>query len=151
MPLKPIHYFTPDEVNALIPRLETHFQNFWGYRKNAQRILEEIRAKARSRKGGMDEEDLTPRETAFQQMRQSQAHFLLEQAKREIDELMELGCVVKDLEAGLLDFPHILESEEQEVYLCWKYAEKKVRYWHSIDQGYSSRKPLMRRVPHSHS
>jgi hypothetical protein len=80
-------------------------------------------------------------------MRRSQSHFLLEQAKKELDAVMETGCSVKDLEIGLVDFPHLLEFEEEEVFLCWKYGEKKVRFWHELDKGFSSRKPLLRRVP----
>ena len=144
MQKKPVHYFTADEVNALIPRLEEHFQNFWGFRDNAQRILSSIRAKARV---SVDPEELSPREAAEYQMKNSQAHFLLEQARKEIDAVIDLDCVVKDFDMGLTDFPHILESEEQEVYLCWKYGEKKVRFWHELDQGYTTRKPLAKRVP----
>ena len=144
MQKKPVHYFTADEVNALIPRLEEHFQNFWGFRDNAQRILSSIRAKARV---SVDPEELSPRDAAEYQMKNSQAHFLLEQARKEIDAVIDLDCVVKDFDMGLTDFPHILESEEQEVYLCWKYGEKKVRFWHELDQGYPSRKPLAKRVP----
>ena len=143
MAQKPVHYFTADEVNALIPRLEEHLQNFWGFRENAQRILEALRAKA---KAARDPEDMTSREAADYQMKNSQAHFLLEQARKEMDAVMELGCAVKDFEMGLLDFPHILESEDQEVFLCWKFGEKKVRFWHELDQGFPSRKPLMKKA-----
>ena len=143
MPDRPTHYFSPDEVNALIPRMEEHFQSFWSFRENAQRMMEELRL--RDSKAG---EDVSPKDAAYDQMRKSQAHFLLEQAKKELEAILEMGCSVKDLEVGLVDFPHMLESEEQEVYLCWKFGEKKVRFWHELDQGYASRKPLVRRVHH---
>ena len=142
------NYFTPDEVNALIPRLEEHFRNFWSFRENAQTILEEFRTGGKGPRAlaeGNEEED--PEQVALGQMRRSQAHFLLEQAKKELDVIMETGCSIKDLETGLVDFPHLLEFEEEEVYLCWKYGEKKVRFWHELDQGFTSRKPLPRRVP----
>ena len=139
------HTFTQDEVNALIPRLEEHFQNFWGFRENAQRIMEGLRAKARAAK---DPDEMTAKETADYQMKNSQAHFLLEQARKEIDAVIEMGCAVKDFEMGLVDFPHIQESDNQEVYLCWKFGEKRVRFWHDLDQGYHSRKPLAKRIPH---
>ena len=143
MPDRPTHYFGPDEVNALIPRMEEHFQGFWSFRENAQRIMEELRLKDKK-----TEDDASAKDAAYSQMRKSQAHFLLEQAKKELDAILELGCSVKDLDMGLVDFPHILESEELEVNLCWKFGEKKVRFWHEIDQGFNSRKPLVRRVHH---
>ncbi len=140
---KKIHYFTVQEVNALIPTLEEHFSKFWGFRENAQGIMEELRSKAKTVR---DLDDMTPKEAANHQMRSSQAHFLLEQAKKEIDAVVDLGCTVKDIEGGLADFPHILESDDQEVFLCWKFGEKRVRYWHDLDQGFHSRKPLTKRV-----
>ncbi len=143
MPEHPAHYFSPDEVNALVPRMEELFQSFWSFRENAQRIMDELRV--REKRSG---EEPSAKDSAYDQMRKSQAHFLLEQAKKQLDLILEMGCVVKDLEMGLVDFPHLLESQEQEVYLCWKFGEKKVRFWHELDQGYASRKPLARRVPH---
>lgn len=136
------HLFNPEEVNALIPHMEEHFLNFWNFRENAQNILEELRKKARN------SENLLPDEIAQTQLRQSQAHFLLEQGKKELEAIMELGGVIKDLETGLVDFAHILEFEEEEVYLCWKFGEKKVRFWHGLQEGYSARKPLVRKVHH---
>ncbi|OGR96360.1 MAG: hypothetical protein A2902_07215 [Elusimicrobia bacterium RIFCSPLOWO2_01_FULL_64_13] len=137
---RPSHTFTIDEVNALIPRIEEHLDGFWGLRENAQAILNELR-------GGRDVgPDSGADEIAHHQLRRSQAHFLLQQAKRELDGVMDLGCVLKDLDAGLVDFPHILEPNDEEVFLCWKYGEKKVRFWHEIDKGFSARKPILRRT-----
>lgn len=52
------------------------------------------------------------------------------------------GCIVKDLEAGLLDFPSRIEGEE--VYLCWRLGEDRIRFWHRQDEGFAGRKPLDR-------
>jgi len=51
------------------------------------------------------------------------------------------GILVKGLEQGLIDFPHIRENGE-EVYLCWKIGEDDIRYWHAIAEGFSGRRPL---------
>ncbi len=135
-------YFTLEEVNALVPQLESHLQHFWSFRQNAQNILEEIQ---RARKKNLNP---MPDEIAHIQLRQSQAHFLIEQGNKELEAVMELGGVIKDHDLGLVDFPHMQDFEEQEVYLCWKYGEKKVRFWHRIDEGYNSRKPVLKRVHH---
>lgn len=50
------------------------------------------------------------------------------------------GCVVKDLDMGLIDFPSII-SEEQ-VFLCWRLGEEGIRYWHRPEEGFAGRKPL---------
>src|SRR5580765_1958300 len=38
--------------------------------------------------------------------------------KRAIESVQETGCVVKDLDIGLVDFPTMFKGVE--VYLCWK-------------------------------
>jgi hypothetical protein len=50
------------------------------------------------------------------------------------------GCLVKDLDRGLVDFPALLGDEE--VYLCWKLGEDSIGYWHRVEEGYAGRKPI---------
>jgi hypothetical protein len=55
-------------------------------------------------------------------------------------EIQRLGIVVRDPEAGLIDFPSQREGEE--VYLCWRLGEDAVAWWHPTDTGFSGRRPL---------
>jgi hypothetical protein len=57
-----------------------------------------------------------------------------------VEKIQQTGCVVKDLDEGLIDFPTLLEGEE--VYLCWKRGEKRIEYWHGLDEGFAGRKRL---------
>ena len=57
-----------------------------------------------------------------------------------LERITSTGCVVKDIDVGLLDFPSRLNNEE--VYLCWKLGEDRIRFYHRQDEGYASRKPL---------
>ncbi len=57
-----------------------------------------------------------------------------------INKIQETGCVVKDIDLGLVDFPSLLEGEE--VFLCWKLGEERVAHWHGIHEGFAGRKPL---------
>ncbi len=50
------------------------------------------------------------------------------------------GCLVKDLDSGLVDFPALLGDEE--VYLCWKLGEDSIDYWHRVEEGFAGRKPV---------
>jgi len=66
---------------------------------------------------------------------------------RQISELQEIvqgitqkGIEIKDLASGLIDFPHW--RGEEEVYLCWLYGEDDIRYWHTLEGGFSGRAPL---------
>ena len=50
------------------------------------------------------------------------------------------GVVVKSIDQGLLDFPS--KRFDEEVWLCWKYGEKEVKFWHEKDSGFMGRKPI---------
>jgi hypothetical protein len=65
---------------------------------------------------------------------------LAETFKSALSRILETGCVVKDLELGLLDFPSLINNEE--VYLCWKLGEDRIRFYHRQDEGFAGRKPL---------
>jgi len=65
---------------------------------------------------------------------------LAEVMKTNLEKILSTGCLIKDLDVGLLDFPAIVNNEE--VYLCWKLGEDRIRYYHKQDEGYAGRKPL---------
>ena len=50
------------------------------------------------------------------------------------------GCIVKDIDLGLIDFP--ASSHDEPIYLCWKLGEPRVLHWHGMDEGFSERRPL---------
>ena len=60
--------------------------------------------------------------------------------KELIDAIQEFGCLVKDLDNGLLDFPTLFRDEE--VYLCWKLGEPGIVYWHRIQDGFRGRQRI---------
>ncbi len=57
-----------------------------------------------------------------------------------IGRMRSLGVLLKDLDTGLLDFPH--EREGRVVFLCWRPTEERVAFWHELDAGYQGRQPL---------
>jgi hypothetical protein len=57
-----------------------------------------------------------------------------------VERMEATGCVVKDLDAGLLDFP--ARMNDQDVYLCWRVGEDRIRFYHRQDEGFSGRKPI---------
>jgi hypothetical protein len=57
-----------------------------------------------------------------------------------IEAIRVLGVLLKDLDTGLLDFPH--EREGRVVFLCWHPPEERVEFWHEIEDGYPGRRPL---------
>jgi hypothetical protein len=65
---------------------------------------------------------------------------LAETFKSALSRILETGCLIKDLEIGLLDFPSLINNEE--VYLCWKLGEDRIRFYHRQDEGFAARKQL---------
>lgn len=54
--------------------------------------------------------------------------------------ILETGAEIKDLSVGLVDFR--AWRQDHEVYLCWKYGEDDIHYWHEIESGFSGRQPI---------
>lgn len=66
----------------------------------------------------------------------------------EMEKLIELvkkisaeGVLLKSIDNGLVDFPHIRDNGE-EVYLCWKFGEGEIAFWHSIPEGFTGRRNI---------
>lgn len=54
--------------------------------------------------------------------------------------IQQIGCQLKDIDIGLVDFPTIYRDKE--VYLCWKLGESGIGFWHQVEDGYRGRRPI---------
>jgi hypothetical protein len=63
-----------------------------------------------------------------------------ERMKSAVEEIQEMGCLIKDLETGLIDFPTLLRGEE--VYLCWRLGETDIGFWHGVHEGVAGRRAI---------
>ena len=59
--------------------------------------------------------------------------------RKAIQEVLDLGVQIKDLDIGLVDFPTLFRGKE--VYLCWKLGESSIGFWHG-EEGIRGRKPI---------
>jgi hypothetical protein len=57
-----------------------------------------------------------------------------------VHRILAEGVLVKDLTTGLVDFPCL--KDEREIYLCWKYGEEAIRFWHEIEAGFAGRQTI---------
>ncbi|MEK6937135.1 MAG: DUF2203 domain-containing protein [Nanoarchaeota archaeon] len=57
-----------------------------------------------------------------------------------IEEIEKTGCLLKDINEGLIDFYCLYEGRE--ILLCWKEGEEDIEYWHEIEDGFRGRKPI---------
>jgi hypothetical protein len=60
--------------------------------------------------------------------------------RERIEAVLETGCLIKDLDIGLVDFPTRFRGAE--VYLCWKLGESGIAFWHGVEEGFRGRKPI---------
>ena len=64
----------------------------------------------------------------------------MERLEKEIQKLEDLGCVLKDMNTGLIDFPAVRLGTR--VWLCWKLGEESVIFWHGLHEGFAGRKSV---------
>lgn len=57
-----------------------------------------------------------------------------------IHSIQDLGILIKDINIGLIDFPAIKDNHE--VYLCWKYGEENIQFWHEVADGFAGRQSI---------
>lgn len=55
-------------------------------------------------------------------------------------ELGRVGCILKDPQAGLVDFYGKLDGRD--IFWCWKQGEERIGHWHEIEAGFAGRRPL---------
>ncbi|MBI4536822.1 MAG: DUF2203 domain-containing protein [candidate division NC10 bacterium] len=131
----PPKLFTLAQANSLLPHLVPRLRQVIAARealRTPQATMEDFRTRAMQHGGAQPTPAL--HEAKLQIDRLTAA------VRDEIGEIESLGCLVKDLDLGLVDFP--AKRGEETVLLCWRLGEASIRYWHGTDEGYAGRKPL---------
>ena len=124
----PDRVFSLFEANQLIPQLQSHLSTVQQGKAVLFRTREEVRkASAKASFGGGTTVG---------------THYVksLQDISSNLHAIHELVVVVKDIDLGLCDFPHVRDGRV--VYLCWKLGEKEIRWWHEVTTGYKDRCPL---------
>jgi hypothetical protein len=129
-------FFTLLEAEELIPSLEEWLPQAIDARKEAVEADGELQKIAGRIQflGGME---LDPAQVSGFKRSKQQAVKKLQDAMEQIE---DSGCIVKDLDTGLVDFPAMLGEEQ--VLLCWKLGEQRIEYWHRNEEGFAGRKPI---------
>jgi hypothetical protein len=129
-------YWTPEDVERLIPRLTAIMERVRAAHADAQAAREWLQAEQEriGMAGGGVVDQAAWR--AAKRREESGATAV----RTGLGEIQGLGGVTKDLDLGLVDFLHLRQGRE--VNLCWRYGEQKITHWHGLDEGYARRKPL---------
>ena len=129
-------YFTPDEVEALIPRLTELMGPLVDLHREVLRLRADLAEEQRrimlSGGGILDRDAWRDRSRRVEE--------LTRDIQQGIGAIMAVGGVPKDLAIGLVDFPYLMDGRE--VNLCWRFGETGVGFWHGLDEGFAGRKPL---------
>jgi hypothetical protein len=121
-------YFTVAEANALLPDLSIKLLRLQAM---LQRLREEYAEK---------ETELLQRAQRNGKLPEWESSPIAPEIHKAVDELHKMGVLLRDIEQGIVDFPHLREGRE--VLLCWRLGEPRVEYYHELDTGFRERKPL---------
>jgi hypothetical protein len=126
--------FTLDEANALLPRLREILAEM--QEKKAQ--LDQVRGDL----GQMTATASGNGHLLAQQMdrKRRDGESLANRLNELLSEVHRMGCEMKGLEEGLIDFRS--ERDGRIVHLCWKLGEERITHWHELDVGFAGRQPL---------
>ncbi len=129
-------FFTLSEAHQALPSVQKLLRDALYFRAEHQRALEQLREISRNitMMGGVR---LDPDKMSSLR---SSVDSSAEGLNRTIEDIHEGGCLVKDLDTGLIDFPTLYHGRE--VYLCWKFGESSIQFWHGVDEGFRGRKPI---------
>jgi len=136
--------FTLETAERLLPEIENRLREAIGVKAAFDEAQSELQAVAQRvmMLGGV----LVDREKIHQnKLRRDQC---AENLKNVIQNIQELGCLIKDLDIGLVDFPTLFRGEE--VYLCWKLGEPGIAFWHGTHEGFAGRKPIDQEFRETH-
>jgi len=129
-------YFTFELATRTLPRLEAALREAIDLRQDFQGAEQEIHA-AQQRITMLGGSLAGSRGLMETRARREASLSLLKQV---LEKLKEMGCLIKDLDTGLVDFPTLYRGDE--VYLCWKLGETEIAWWHGVEEGFRGRKRI---------
>lgn len=122
------HYFTLDEANAVLDTIRPFIREILEIRDRVLGQQPDIWPAIERSAGNGGNAQLSKIASEFGRLDDL------------VHRVLETGVQVKDINTGLLDFP--AWRQDHAVYLCWKYGEDSIRYWHEIDAGFAGRQPI---------
>lgn len=137
-------YFTLESARALLPRLERVVRTAVQAKASQDQAEQSLHSVIQRilLMGG-----ITVDQVAVEAMKSLRV-VSMERLKTALEEITEAGCLVKDIDTGLIDFPTLLQGEE--VYLCWLPDEPDISFWHNVHEGISVRRPVDRHFIDNH-
>ncbi|MBI2920084.1 MAG: DUF2203 domain-containing protein [Planctomycetes bacterium] len=130
-----VKLFTRDEAEKTLPLVRVIVRDIVGDYDVFNRKSQELSAITARMAARPTKEDLK-----VQQELEDEVGALKKRIAEAALELEELGIELKDCQLGLVDYPSKIGDDIG--YLCWKFNEDKIAFWHGLSEGYAGRKPL---------
>jgi len=130
-------FFSVEEANDLVGALQLEFGRVAQVRSELQPLIESMGG-AEVAVGILQDGAAAPRGREADAGRLQR---LAGEVTAAVERINALGCLVKDLEQGLVDFYSMMDDEP--VFLCWQFGEPAVTHWHPLDEGYGARQPIL--------
>ncbi len=147
---QPAHLWTVAEANQRLPTLNELLPQLRAWVVRLRTVHEEIERLATFWGKEIDSADNPDREQKARL--DAEWENLTKRLEEAIGALQTEAIEVKDLDSGLVDFYAVQDNEV--VFLCWQRGEEEVGFYHSLDGGYRTRRPIpdrSKRVPHATS
>lgn len=130
--------FTLQEAHSVIPKLELLLDELVNKKKRMQKKHDQLLVLDLI--AGEKLQDYQSRDGKDYLEKSAELESLILSFEEDILKINQAGCFLRDLEKGIIDFFYVHNKEL--VYLCWKRGEKKIGYYHDLDDGDRHRKPL---------
>lgn len=129
--------FSVEEANQLIPYLERSLAELASLGREITGFHREIEVLAAIESAGASA--VNPDVRALRELEKVYT-LRLERFRGLLTEASQQGCIIRDLELGLVDFYTMARGKV--VCLCWRRGEARIEHWHPLDEGFSGRRPL---------
>lgn len=121
-------FFTVEEANALLPAIEPLVGQLLARRARVVVTRKELGDMIEDLSSNVGSAAATEMASEFEKIRRLAAR------------IQSYGCLLKDTNSGLVDF--LSEIDGREVFLCWRYGEPQVAFYHELHTGYNGRQPV---------
>ena len=128
-------FYAIDEANASLPEVERILGALRDQREELIALRDRVVAAS-------PPDDETPTDDAAEKIRLLRLGMqgLIDQMQAGVARLVELDITLRDISSGMIDFPALVSGRP--IWLCWRLGEDDVAHWHSVDEGFDSRRPL---------
>jgi hypothetical protein len=128
-------FFDIDGANAALEEIGPLLATLADQRAELIRLRDRTLAAHASAVGGGP--DLDPGEAQRIHLRMQG---IVDQMAAAVARIDSLGIALRDIERGLIDFPALVSGRQ--VWLCWELGEERIEFWHELETGFGSRRPL---------